>query len=244
MTEDTNELPDILGEDLGYLVATDRDDALNDFQSLAESYDALVANSSAEHQRISDLLQALSANVIRLDEEKEQDRHTIEYWKGQYEQASERVHDLECHALEIVEHAREQDARLKDLEGAVSAPMPLDRNMRRLRTMFGIEPGTPDSETFTIIERYDAANLRTIDSLRDHVAMHARLGQLAHQQAERWQGMAEDLWEELQEWHTENCGQADHGTPIGAPCTCHGILAAKWDEITHADDWTDDEADS
>lgn len=46
---------------------------LRDHPALLASYDALVANSSAEHQRMSDLLQALSTNVIRLDEQHEQD---------------------------------------------------------------------------------------------------------------------------------------------------------------------------
>ncbi len=165
--------------------------------------------------------------------------HTIEYWKGQYEHASERIHDLECHALEIVEYARDQDARLKDLETAVSTPQP-SAALTRLRTMFGLDSALDAEQVFVAVERYDAANLQTIDSLRDHVAMHAKLGQLAHKQAERWQEMAEDLWEELQEWHAENCGQADDGTPIGAPCTCHRILAAKWDEITNAADWAAD----
>ncbi len=53
------------------------------------------------------------------------------------------------------------------------------------------------------------------------------------------QEMAEDLWEELQEWHSENCGQASDGTPNGSPCVCHNLLAARWDELTHSDDWAD-----
>lgn len=197
-----------------------------------ESYDALVSNSSAEHQRMSDLCQALSTNVIRLDEQRTQDDDTIEYWKGQFTYASERVAALE--------------ERLRGSDAAASRRLShlVDQTLGRLRTMFGLPHDLDIEGVFLAVERYDASNLRTIDSLRDHVAMHAKLGQLAHKQAERWQEMAEDLWEELQEWHAENCGQADDGTFMGLPCACHRILAAKWDEITSADDWSDDEAQS
>lgn len=64
--------------------------------------------------------------------------------------------------------------------------------------------------------------------------------QVIYLEQQRWQEMAEDLWEELQEWHAENCGQADDGTPDGRPCACHNLLAAKWDELTHAADYADD----
>lgn len=184
------------------MVATDRDDALNDFQSLAESYDALVANSSAEHQRMSELLQALSTNVTRLDEEKEQDRHTIEYWKGQFERREDDYARLYAQAEDIKEQYRDCASEL-----AAS-------------------------------RRHLAAAEKDLEDLR--LASHLT-NQVLYLEQQRWQEMAEDLWEELQEWHAENCGQADDGTPIGAPCTCHRILAAKWDEITHADDWADDE---
>lgn len=209
------------------MLATDRDDALNNFQSLAESYDALVANSSAEHQRMSELLQALSTNVTRLDEEKEQDRRTIDYWKGQFERREDDYARLYAQCEDIKEQYRD-------------CARDRDRFLARLRTMFGITSGTDAEEAFLVVERYDAANLRTIDSLRDHVAMHAKLGRLAHGQAEQWQAMAELLWEELQEWHYDECPDQRQ-----AGCICHRILAAKWDEITNANDWADDdEADS
>lgn len=189
---------------------------------LRESYDALVSNSSAEHQRMSDLCQALSTNVTRLDEENVQQRHSIEYWMGCFERreddyqrlysqaedikeqyrdcasaleaerrhhaaASARVHDLECHALEIVEHSRERDAQVQ-----------VEQDAWRMTS------------------------------------------QVIYLEQQRWQEMAEDLWEELQEWHAENCGQADDGTPDDRPCACHNLLAAKWDELTHAADYADD----
>ena len=189
---------------------------------LRASYDALVANAAAEHQRMSDLCQALSTNVTRLDEENVQQRHTIDYLRGQlarrdddyarlYSQAedikeqyrdcasaleaerrhhaaaSARVHDLECHALEIVEHSRERDAQVQ-----------VEQDAWRMTS------------------------------------------QVIYLEQQRWQEMAEDLWEELQEWHAENCGQADDGTPDGRPCACHNLLAAKWDELTHAADYADD----
>ena len=44
--------------------------------------------------------------------------------------------------------------------------------------------------------------------------------------------MAELLWEELREWHYDECPtQREPG------CICHRILAAKWDEIANAGDW-------
>ena len=75
--------------------------------------------------------------------------------------------------------------------------------------------------------------------LADETERAVHLARLAHKQAERWQEMAELLWEELQEWHADDCAQGD-----GAPCTCHRILATKWDEITNAADWADDEEEA
>lgn len=232
------------------------DDCLRcEIDHLRASYDALVSNSAAEHQRMSDLCEALSTNVTRLDEENVQQRHTIDYLRGQLERrdddyarlysqaedikeqyrdcasaleaerrhhaaASARVHDLECNVLEYTEYAREQD-----------------RVLARLRTMFGVAPNTDTEEVFLTVERYDAHNLRTIDSLRDHLQMQTRLAQLNYLEQQRWQEMAEDLWEELQEWHAPRCPAID--LDAGA-CTCHRILAAKWDELTHAADYADD----
>lgn len=56
------------------------------------------------------------------------------------------------------------------------------------------------------------------------------LARVINKQAEAWQGMAEDLWEELQEWHTQKCAKYGMGI-VGAECVCHRILAAKWDEL-------------
>lgn len=214
------------------MVATDRDDALNDFQSLAESYDALVANSSAEHQRMSDLLQALSANVTRLDEEKEQDRHTIEYWKGQFERREDDYARLYAQAEDIKEQYRDCASELAAAR----------RHLAHLQEACDAwMNGVADVVEPLGFDRHAASGpADLLPGLVDLVATWRLTGQVIYLEQQRWQEMAEDLWEELQEWHAENCGQADDGTPIGAPCTCHRILAAKWDEITHADDWADD----
>lgn len=112
----------------------------------------------------------------------------------------------------------------------------------RLREMFGIEATEP-AAVWDALEKYDAHNLRTIESLRDHLQMQTQFAALEHEAQQRWQGMAEDLWEELQEWHhednrmirTSRCPRT-----VGADCTCHRILAAKWDELTHADEYADE----
>jgi hypothetical protein len=65
------------------------------------------------------------------------------------------------------------------------------------------------------------------------------LARLAYATSERWQDMAETLWEELQEWHHDDC--ATHA--VGDGCTCHRILAAMWDELTNAADWADEPDD-
>jgi hypothetical protein len=52
-------------------------------------------------------------------------------------------------------------------------------------------------------------------------------GQLMFLEQQRWQEMAEDLWEELQEWHYDECE-----TQRQPGCICHRILATKWDELT------------
>lgn len=62
--------------------------------------------------------------------------------------------------------------------------------------------------------------------------------------ARRARNVAKLLMHELQGWHAENCGQADDGTPDGRPCACHNLLAAKWDELTHAADYADDEGEA
>lgn len=73
---------------------------------------------------------------------------------------------------------------------------------------------------------------------------------MIHLEQQWWQEMAEDLWEELQEWHDPKCPtqpmspmpfRADGTLDTDPQCTCHRILAAKWDEITHAADYADDE---
>ena len=57
--------------------------------------------------------------------------------------------------------------------------------------------------------------------------------QTIYLEQQRWQEMAELLWEELREWHYDECPtQREPG------CICHRILAAKWDEIR---DWGDDD---
>jgi hypothetical protein len=65
-------------------------------------------------------------------------------------------------------------------------------------------------------------------------------GQLMFLEQQRWQEMAEDLWEELQEWHHED-GRLVRAGCRGGNCNCHRILAAKWDELTHAAEYADDE---
>lgn len=83
--------------------------------------------------------------------------------------------------------------------------------------------------------------LDEIDRLRttvERLEQERKIGRLVHQQAERWQEMAEDLWEELQEWHD----QADCPTFDGGDyCTCHRILADAWDQITHAAEYADED---
>lgn len=73
---------------------------------------------------------------------------------------------------------------------------------------------------------------------RSDVARWEHLARIMKAQSDRWQEMAEDLWDELMAWHTDDCPFPD--TEIGTPddrCTCHRILAAKWDEITNAADY-------
>jgi hypothetical protein len=62
------------------------------------------------------------------------------------------------------------------------------------------------------------------------------LARLVHAAAERWRDMAETLWEELQEWHHDECP-----THAIEGCTCHRILAVMWDELTNAADWSEDD---
>lgn len=73
------------------------------------------------------------------------------------------------------------------------------------------------------------ARLRSDEDHRD--------AHLMYLEQQRWQGMAEDLWEELQEWHAPDCPTELYGRD---ECACHRLLAARWDELTHADDWADD----
>lgn len=74
--------------------------------------------------------------------------------------------------------------------------------------------------------------------------------QVIYLEQQRWQEMAEDLWEELQEWHAEGCPtqpmaplrfRADGTVDPTTECTCHRILATRWDEITHAADYAEDD---
>ena len=119
-------------------------------------------------------LESMSANVLRLTEEKEQDAATIEYWKGRDEHNADRIAALQSLLADVTE--------------------------------------------------------------RMNIAVN--LGRLVKVQADEWQEMAEDLWEELQEWHGPHCPRQSDGG--GAPlrdCVCHRILAAKWDQIANAGDW-------
>lgn len=70
------------------------------------------------------------------------------------------------------------------------------------------------------------------------------LGRMVKEQSDRWQEMAEDLWEELQEWHQVDCPcWSDKNDTIKPSCICHRILEAKWNECTNASDWVEDEWD-
>lgn len=83
------------------------------------------------------------------------------------------------------------------------------------------------------------------DDALAEAASWERIARLVKAQSDRWQEMAEDLWDELMAWHTDDCQFPE--TPIGTPddrCTCHRILAAKWAEITNAADWADDEPEA
>ena len=93
-------------------------------------------------------------------------------------------------------------------------------------------------ELAQIVEALDTIRKR-LDDLEAAQTDAFHVAQLVYLEQQRWQEMAEDLWEELQEWHSENCGQASDGTPNGSPCACHNLLAARWDELTHSDDWAD-----
>lgn len=179
---------------------------------LRASYDALVANAAAEHQRMSDLCQALSTNVTRLDEENVQQRHTIDYLRGQLARRDDDYARLYSQAEDIKEQYR-------DCASALEAE-------RRHHAAASAR-----------VHDLECNVLEYTEYAREQDRVLARLNYLEQQ---RWQEMAEDLWEELQEWHAENCGQADDGTPDGRPCACHNLLAAKWDELTHAADYADD----
>ena len=72
-------------------------------------------------------------------------------------------------------------------------------------------------------------------------ATEKHAAQLMYLEQQRWQELAEDLWEELQEWHDEGCMSRWVTTAKLGDCTCHRILAAKWDEITNAANWADEE---
>lgn len=76
-----------------------------------------------------------------------------------------------------------------------------------------------------------------IDTLQESVVQERHLGQLMFFAQQRWQSMAEDLWEELQEWHDEIDCPTFNGD--GA-CTCHRILAEHWAQLTNAADYADD----
>jgi hypothetical protein len=64
------------------------------------------------------------------------------------------------------------------------------------------------------------------------------VARLIYDELQRWEEMAEDLWEELQLWHADDCPTGSSTRP--ADCTCHRILAAKWDLLTHAADYADE----
>jgi hypothetical protein len=67
------------------------------------------------------------------------------------------------------------------------------------------------------------------------------VARLVYDELQRWEEMAEDLWEELQLWHADTC--AKHRMDpriIGKDCTCHHLLAVKWDLLTHATEYADE----
>ncbi len=197
--------------------------ALDEIDRLRAAYDALVANSSAEHQRMNDLCEALSTNVTRLDEEVVQNRRTIEYWMGCFERREDDYRRLYAQAEDIKEQYR-------DCASALAAE-------RRHHAAARARVEDLECHALEIVE-YSRERDAEVRVQQDAWRMTS---QVIYLEQQRWQEMAEDLWEELQEWHAENCGQASDGTPDGSPCSCHRILAAKWDELTHAADYADEE---
>lgn len=89
-----------------------------------------------------------------------------------------------------------------------------------------------------------AAN-RHIAHLANERDEHRNVGQVMFERQQRWQEMAEELWEELSEWHADTC---PHHTAYAlkepGECTCHRILAAKWNDLLEGDNFTDDEVDA
>lgn len=134
---------------------------------------------------------ALSASVIRLTDEKKQDADTIEYLRGQVENADDRIAAL--------------------WDRAQTAEVATDHWAGEVRRRDGL-----------------------IADLTTRLNLAVNLGRLVKVQADEWQEIAELLWEELQEWHAPKCPSIDLDA---GTCTCHRILAAKWDEITNAGDW-------
>ena len=57
-----------------------------------------------------------------------------------------------------------------------------------------------------------------------HDPLQLEIVDLRHQAAQ-WREVAETLWEELQEWHYDDCSFANP-SPLGpTECICHRILA-------------------
>ena len=62
------------------------------------------------------------------------------------------------------------------------------------------------------------------EHLGERLAEADHMAKLMYLQSERWHEMAEDLHEELAEWHYDGCLQ----TP---DCNCHTLLEARWTEL-------------
>jgi hypothetical protein len=65
------------------------------------------------------------------------------------------------------------------------------------------------------------------------------VARLIYDELQRWEEMAEDLWEELQEWHHDDCP----AVTLPVECDCHYLLAVKWDLLTHATEYADETAE-
>lgn len=96
-----------------------------------------------------------------------------------------------------------------------------------------------------LIVRDEAGKPLDIGALVEANAHERHLGRLMFLAQQRWQAMAEDLWEYIQEWHIESCSMHwINGAGMHPECSCHRIMAAKWDEITNAADYADDGVDA